>query len=959
MMKRDWLVLFFILSGCFIIPSCNKNEKQMLVTTSTVTKILVTTAEVSGEILDLGEGATQYGHCYSTRANPEIIDTKTELGAPVIGNFTSNLTGLVPESNYYVKAYISRGKKVVYGNEVSFTTASATPPELTTVVITSITKNSAISGGNITNEGGTPVTARGICWSVVSNPTIANNKTSDGTGPDSYGSTLTGLISDTKYYVRAYAINGGGIAYGNELNFTTSPEAAAVPTVATAPITSVTANSAVSGGEVTNEGGASVTSRGVCWSTSVNPTVTNSKTMDGTGSGSFVSNVINLLPLTTYYIRAYAINSVGTSYGNELNFITSDLLNKPPTAGISAATSITNTTAILNGAVNARGNSTSVTFEYGPTILYGSTAIADQSPVTGNSPTSVSVAIASLPPNTPYHFRIKAVNSYGTAYSDDMTFTTLQMPISATEPVTSITNTSATLNGTVNAINLSTSVTFEYGLTISYGLTQAASPNPVTGGTPTHVSVNLIGLTPGSTYHFRVKAVSSGGTTYGDDKLFTTLCTEPSATTGTVTDIGEITAKLNGTINANSFSTNVTFEYGTTINYGNIVTPIPNPITGNSNTNVSVTLTGLAPSTLYHFRVNASNCGGTIYGTDQTFITLSETAINDTLLLCYSKLHDYVEFMYLFDAIYSNNYPAPPTHNWSYIYTHTETSYDLNVLNLWSMAYDIIYKINFVIISSEIVISDPSLRNGIISQAKAIRAYLYYNLLIWFDGVPLELGNYEDLNPRVSATELMTQINQDAEVAALYLPWTWPTSDNFRVTQSFARGLLVRASLYNNNNSDALTNNLQIINSGLYTLSTEIDNFTSTNSEIFWGFPKGHIAEFYTFFTKGSFVPAIRFTESYLIATETYFKLGNTASALSYVNALMVRRGLSPLPSLSYDDIFQQWNAELAKEGSMFITLKRFNKAKSVLSIADYRLVLPIPQNILNKNPNVYQNPGY
>ena len=190
-----------------------------------------------------------------------------------------------------------------------------------TVVTTeagSITHNSAISGGNITNDGGTSILERGVCWNTSQNPTLSNNHTTDGNGSGSFTSSLTGLTQNTTYYVKAYATNSIGISYGSEESFTTLT----TPTLTTTAITAITDNSAQSGGNITDNGGATVTARGVCWSTSQNPTTADSKTTDGSGTGSFTSSLTGLSSETTYYVRAYATNSVGTAYGNEVSFKT-------------------------------------------------------------------------------------------------------------------------------------------------------------------------------------------------------------------------------------------------------------------------------------------------------------------------------------------------------------------------------------------------------------------------------------------------------------------------------------------------------------------------------------------------------------------------------------------------------------------------------------------------------------
>ena len=103
---------------------------------------------------------------------------------------------------------------------------------LSTLPVGNITGNAATSGGNITNNGGTPVTQRGVVWSTSPSPTTANNQSSDGSGTGNYTSTLTGLTASTTYYVRAYATNSAGTAYGNQVQFTTSP---VPPTVVTTP----------------------------------------------------------------------------------------------------------------------------------------------------------------------------------------------------------------------------------------------------------------------------------------------------------------------------------------------------------------------------------------------------------------------------------------------------------------------------------------------------------------------------------------------------------------------------------------------------------------------------------------------------------------------------------------------------------------------------------------------------
>lgn len=108
---------------------------------------------------------------------------------------------------------------------------------------------------------------------------------------------------------------------------------ATLPTLTTSVITSIETTTAIGGGTISSDGETNVTSRGVCWSTVTNPTIADSKTSDGTGSGTFTSNLTSLLPNTTYYVRAYATNSVGTAYGNQVSFSTFETMYFPPNDG--------------------------------------------------------------------------------------------------------------------------------------------------------------------------------------------------------------------------------------------------------------------------------------------------------------------------------------------------------------------------------------------------------------------------------------------------------------------------------------------------------------------------------------------------------------------------------------------------------------------------------------------------
>jgi hypothetical protein len=210
-------------------------------------------------------------------------------------------------------------------------------PELTTAAVTIITGCSATTGGNVTYEGKDTVIARGVCWSTSNNPTITlTTKTVNGTRSGIFESSIKKLTANTKYYARAYATNIEGTTYGNEISFTTTSATAPTLSFSKNYVTPWTSSTATFFTLITSNGGATVTSCGVCWSTSSNPTIANSNTLDDPGTGYYTSSVTGLTLFTTYYIRAYATNSAGTTYSTEISFATTILIGDSYQGGIVA-----------------------------------------------------------------------------------------------------------------------------------------------------------------------------------------------------------------------------------------------------------------------------------------------------------------------------------------------------------------------------------------------------------------------------------------------------------------------------------------------------------------------------------------------------------------------------------------------------------------------------------------------
>ena len=296
------------------------------VTTTMPTKITMTSA-ISGGKVTKGTNITSRGLVWSITQNPTIESNQnfTANGSGA-GEFSSNLTGLSPNTNYFIRAYAANNVGTSYGSQLSFKTQDGII-QLTTRPVLNITATSAILGGTMTSDGGGRVTTQGVVWSTNQNPTIDSNEgiKSDNAGSGFFGTgywefNITGLLTNTTYFVQAYATSNFGTNYGTQLSFTTINDK---PQFAKSYVYNVDGTSAQFEGNISSNGGTAVIARGVCWSTSTGPTVNLlSKTVDGSGVGNFKSNLTGLQKGTKYYLRPYATNSAGTSYGEELNLTT-------------------------------------------------------------------------------------------------------------------------------------------------------------------------------------------------------------------------------------------------------------------------------------------------------------------------------------------------------------------------------------------------------------------------------------------------------------------------------------------------------------------------------------------------------------------------------------------------------------------------------------------------------------
>lgn len=498
-------------------------------TTGDVSNLTQTSATFNGTILSEGTPAyTERGFVYSTSPQPTIEnDLKITSAVNNQASFSANVSGLSPNTSYYVRAYARNTIGVAYGNDVAFATESV-ETRVSTSATTNISASSATLNGTIIEVGSPAYTEKGFCYNTTGNPTTSSTKVVvAGTSAGSYSTGVTNLEYQTTYYVRAYAIQNGQTKYGDVETFSTSWTSTQVQTSAAS---NVSATSATLNGSITEVGSPAYIERGFCYSTSnSSPTISNIKVIvTGTGSGNYSKNITNLDYQTTYYVRAYAIQNGQAIYGNAVNFTTTWTDAQVQT---SAVTNISTTSAKFNGVVSNVGNPTYTErgFCYSTTVTQP-TISNTKVVVSGTGSGNFYKNMTDLVSGETYYVRAYVIQNGVAIYGSAVNFTTNELPEVYTDNVSNLTpvmsagitmSWNVTFNGHISSVGSPAYV--ERGFCYGTSMNPTGNRQIVSGSGTGTFTKSITGLSNYQTYYVRAYAKTSSGTyVYGQNVSFQT-----------------------------------------------------------------------------------------------------------------------------------------------------------------------------------------------------------------------------------------------------------------------------------------------------------------------------------------------------------------------------------------------------------------------------------------------------
>lgn len=612
------------------VIAINGNATATLNTLET-TGITSSSAVLNGEIVNIGEPKySERGFVYSTNSNPTVTDCIQKLSCPVNDNpnFSCKIENLATLKTYYVRAYLVQEGEIIYGNTLSFST-SQQATEVTTSAASNVGATTATLHGTVTKAGVPAFTERGFCFSRYNSiPDISDNKQAvAGTGTGNYSLELTTLEYPFTYYARAYAIQGGGVVYGNVISFSTAGQKTVVSTSAA---TGVTATTATLNGSIIKAGVPGFTEKGFCFSKfNSTPTVSdNKKTVSGTSEGNYSLNLTNLEYPNTYYARAYAIQAGIAEYGNVISFSTS---GQNPILSTSAVTDIYASNATFNATVQDEGNPayTERGFCY---TRYGRPTISDNRiRVSGSGRGAYSTQVTNLDYPADYSVCAYVIQAGEPVYGNVVTFSTQTRDATVnTSSVTDITTYSATFNGIITDLGIpaATRRGFCYSAYTSSPTISDSHLDEYLVNTA-NFKKKVDNLNSGTTYYVRAYAFQNDRYVYGNTVSFTTN-SEPSVRTDNPTNVTADesfwgifwNATFNGTVlsvGSPAYGTKG-FVYGTSINptvgTGTVVT-----VSGSGTGKFSSSVANLSNMQTYYVRAFVKVGNTYYYGENKSFST--------------------------------------------------------------------------------------------------------------------------------------------------------------------------------------------------------------------------------------------------------------------------------------------------------------------------------------------------
>ena len=514
--------LFFLIF-LILLNSCKKEEIQNppTVLTRVASEVKIKSATLNAEITDEGFSTiSERGFYYSDKnTNPTSIDSKTQSGSGK-GAFSSVIENLTVNTKFYYKAYATNSKGTSLGEVQNFTTADYALAILNTAIPKNITHTTVELGGEILEEGGGNVSENGFVLSTNPSPVVTDLKFLVSKGKTSIALVVNKLKVNTKYYVRTYAINEKGIAYGSEQTFTTLDYSLA--SISTDVPKNITTSTVEIFSTISNEGGGSVSERGFCLSLNASPKISDNKfPVTSKGVGTFSLVLTNLKGNTKYYIRSYAINEKGIAYGSEQTFTTLDYSLASISTDIPKNITIS-TVEIFSTISNEGGGSVS---ERGFCLsLNPNPTISDNKfPVTSKGAGTFSLIITSLKENTKYYIRSYAINEKGVAYGNEQFFITLntEVPTVRTDFPKNISYSSVEVSGAV--LQNGGLEILETGLV--YGLNSLPTINDfkiISLNILNNSSILISNLKEKTKYFIRVYAINKKGIGYGNEQVFST-----------------------------------------------------------------------------------------------------------------------------------------------------------------------------------------------------------------------------------------------------------------------------------------------------------------------------------------------------------------------------------------------------------------------------------------------------